>query len=116
MDTRTLIELIRSRDALPDTAVLRAAADRLERQHAEILSHARLLLDQERDLLMAEAQRLQLEARNRELLARCDLLSWELLQVGRKNPLRRIRSGNQSSSSAGAKPAMEAAHLDIGTQ
>lgn len=116
MDTRTLIELIRSQDALLDTAVLRAVADRLEQQHAEILSQARLVLDQERELSMAEAHRLQLEARNRELLARCDLLSCELLQVGRKNSLRRIRSGSHASSSAGTKPAMEAAHPDSGAQ
>lgn len=116
MDTRRLIELMRSQGALPDTAVLLAASDRLEQQQAEIFSQARLVLDRERELMKAEAQRLQLEARNRELLARCDLLSCELLQVGRKNPQRRIRSGNHTSSSPGPKPAMETAHLDSGAQ
>lgn len=101
MDTRKLIELISSHDAPLDAAVLRAAAARLEQQQSEVRSQAQLILQQERELMMAEAQRLHLEARNRELLARCDLLSCELLQVGRKSPLRRTRFCSKAISSTG---------------
>lgn len=91
MDTRRLIDLLRSRDAFPDPAVLRAAADRLERQEAELVRQSRRVLDLGREVLVAEGFRLQLEARNRELLARCDLLSHELAQSGRHNPVRSVR-------------------------
>lgn len=96
MDTLKLIELIRSRGALLDGAVLCAAADRLEQQQAEILSQTRRVLALGRELLMAEAHRQQLETRNRELLARCDLLSCELVQVGREDPLRGTMTGDQA--------------------
>jgi hypothetical protein len=92
MDARRLANLIRSQESLLDYAVLRAAADRLEQQQTEIISQERRILDLGRELLVAEACRLQLEARNRELLARCDLLSCELLLVGRKLSMRRFRS------------------------
>lgn len=98
MDTRRLVDLIRFRDALLDAEVLMTAADRLEQQKTEIVSLTRRLRDMGRELLLAEAHRLRLEAMNRELLARCDLLSCELIQAGRAFPLRKDRTCDQASS------------------
>jgi hypothetical protein len=72
MDTRTLIELIRSRDALPDNRVAAGGCCHGLKGSTRDPQPGSAALDQERELLMAEAQRLQLEAGNRELLARCD--------------------------------------------
>lgn len=98
MDTRTMTESASSQDALVPRDELRAAADRLEQQQAEIVSLTRRLRDLGRELLLVEAYRLQLEARNRELLARCDLLACELAQVGGAYSMRRDRPCGQANS------------------
>lgn len=98
MDTKTLVDLIKNRDALLDAEVLRTTADRLEQQHAEILRLTRRLGDLGRELLLAEAHRQQFEAMNRELLAQCDLLSCELIQAGRKSPMHGGRVCDHASS------------------
>ena len=98
MDTKTLTDLIRSQGALLDAKVMRTAVDRLERQETEIVRLTRRLREMGRELLRVEEQRQQFEAMNRELLARCDLLSCELIQAGLKFPMHGDRACDQAST------------------